>query len=100
MPTGRRKRRRDRPCGQSLRLSVQCLSGYLAGYRIATVKISIKAMLLRMEVTLGTRYMLEVGCVDLEVALRMLADRADLRGFLADDDVAAVAALPDHILVP
>ena len=27
----------------------------------------------------------------------MIADRADFRGFLADDDVTAVGALPDHV---
>ena len=35
--------------------------------------------------------------LQLEVALRMVADRANVRGLRADDDVAAVAALPDAI---
>ncbi len=33
-------------------------------------------------------------CVDLEVALRVIARRADVRRLRADDDVTAVAALP------
>ena len=35
----------------------------------------------------------------LEVALRMVADRADVGSLAADDDVAAVGALPDHAAV-
>ena len=35
----------------------------------------------------------------LEVCLRMLAYRAHFRSFLADDDMSAVAALPDDIIV-
>ncbi len=38
---------------------------------------------------------LVVLCVNLEVSLRMEADGTDVGGFSADDDVAAVAALPD-----
>ena len=34
--------------------------------------------------------------LNLEVCLRMIADRADLRRFFADMDMTAVAALPDH----
>ena len=34
-----------------------------------------------------------------EIALRMLAYRAELRSLLADHDMTAVRALPHHILV-
>ena len=37
--------------------------------------------------------------VNPEVGLRMFADRAHLRSFLSDHDVAAVSALPDDIIV-
>ena len=37
--------------------------------------------------------------VNPEVRLRMFADRAHLRSFLSDHDVAAVSALPDDIIV-
>ena len=43
--------------------------------------------------------LLIVLCMDKEVRLRMLADRAKLRSLLADDDMAAIAALPDHVLI-
>ena len=39
--------------------------------------------------------LLEVVQMDLEIALRMCAGRAYLRSGLADDDMAAVAALPN-----
>ena len=40
-----------------------------------------------------------VFSLDAEVALRMVADGADLGSFFTDDHMAAVAALPDHVLV-
>ena len=40
---------------------------------------------------------LKVFRLNLEVALRMVAGGTDLGSLLADDDMAAVAALPDHI---
>ena len=40
-----------------------------------------------------------IGCVDLEICLRMLADRAEFRCLLANHDMSAVAALPDYIIV-
>ena len=36
----------------------------------------------------------------LEICLRMIADRADARGLLADHDMSAVPALPDHLSIP
>ena len=36
----------------------------------------------------------------LEVCLGMIADRADTRCLLADYDVSAVPALPDHLAIP
>ena len=36
-----------------------------------------------------------VLCVYLEIRLRMEADRTNVRGFDTDDDVTAVAALPN-----
>lgn len=40
-----------------------------------------------------------VLALELEVRLRMVADRADQRGLLAHMDVAAVGALPDDVPV-
>ena len=40
---------------------------------------------------------LKVVCLNLEVALRMVARWAHLGRFFTDDDMSAVAALPDDI---
>ena len=45
---------------------------------------------------LGSRALV-IFRLNLEVALRMVAGGTDLGSLLADDDMAAVAALPDHI---
>lgn len=37
--------------------------------------------------------------LDLEITLGMLADRAELRSLLAYDDVSAIRALPNGILI-
>ncbi len=44
---------------------------------------------------IACRCFLVVLLVDFEVGLRVVADRADLGGLGADDDVAAVATFPD-----
>ena len=43
--------------------------------------------------------LLIVSRMNHEVALRMLAHRADFRSFLAYNDMTAVRTLPHHILV-
>jgi hypothetical protein len=43
--------------------------------------------------------LLIVSSMDQEVRLRMLANRTKLRSLLADNDMAAIAALPDHVLI-
>ena len=40
-----------------------------------------------------------VGALNLEVTLWMLTNRTYLRSLLADNNVTAVAAFPDHVLV-
>ena len=40
-----------------------------------------------------------IGGVNLEICLRMLADRAEFRSLPAYHDMPAVAALPDYIIV-
>lgn len=49
--------------------------------------------------TAPTFLLLIVFCLQLEVRLRVLANRAELRSLLAYNDVTAVAALPDAIAV-
>lgn len=43
--------------------------------------------------------LLIVLSLDLEEALCVVANRADFRSFLADDDVSAVSALPNAVAV-
>ena len=43
--------------------------------------------------------LLIVRCVNLEIALRMLADRSHFRSLLSDYDMAAVCTFPNHVLV-
>ena len=40
-----------------------------------------------------------VFCLQLKISFGMSANGANFRGFLADNDVSAVAALPDGVLV-
>ena len=42
---------------------------------------------------------LEILGFDLEICLRMVANRTHFGSFLANHDMTAVAALPDHLLV-
>ena len=44
-------------------------------------------------------FFLIVFCLYLEVSLGVVADGTNLGGFLADDDVSAVAALPNDVVV-
>lgn len=53
----------------------------------------------RLGKCLTAYFYLIVFCLYLEVSLGMVADWTNLGGFLADDDVSAVAALPDNIIV-
>ena len=42
---------------------------------------------------------LEILGFNLEIGLRMVANRTNIGSFLSNDNVTAVAALPDHFLV-
>jgi hypothetical protein len=42
---------------------------------------------------------LKIVGFDLEIGLRVIADGAYSRSFLANDDVTAVATLPNHFLI-
>ena len=78
--------------------SCQILTGICHFDRAKRVEKSKRARLLQPG-SIFYIQLLIISRVNLEIALCMFAYRANLRCFLANHDVTAVAALPNHILI-